>query len=427
MTRRTYWIASLLALIALAACQPAPDLSETPADTAPPPTDTLAPTATVPLTATPTPKPTLTPTPTPGPGLDELLGTPGAHYLNAELEEAAAAYADLADLYPHRAEPWLGLAGIAEREGQPEEALGYLEEATTHEPASFEAWRQYAVLLEQLERYDEARTAYGAMIGLVPSNADLYAARAMAAARIGETQAAVADLNTAASIDPYRESVWVNVAGAAYGARSYEAAAEISGAGLAVHPDSVSLHVQRGLALLSMDAADAALQDFEAAVAANEDSFQAQRGLGMALAAVGRDEDAITAYRKAGALGAFAGAIGGDGPYEALSQAAGLMARQDSRAAFDFLADQVIRYGQPPPLLYGYALIEYESGDPAAALSRLDSLIALHSYAEAYYLRGRIHAEDGDAADAREDLEYYLSVRPAGPTAEQAYALLEGL
>jgi tetratricopeptide (TPR) repeat protein len=426
--RRGYIFILTLILLALtlAACgAPVPSVTPT---TAPVPTATdVPPTATVEPTITPTPLPTNTPVPTPGPGLDDLLQTPAADYLNAALDDAFAAYNDLTNLYPNRAEPWLGLAAVAQRQGDPETALEYLKEATVHEPANFEAWRQYAVLLEQSGEYEAAMGAYRAMIDLVPSDPDLYVARAMAAARLGEAAVAVEDLQMAAQLDPYREAAWVNVAGAAYGGRRYETARDIAGAGLEVYPDSVSLHIQHGLAALSAGEAETALADFDAAVAADETLFSAYRWQGAALAELGRDDEAIAAYQRAGELGASAGAIGGDGPYEAIAYAAGLMARTDSRAAFDYLADQVIRYGQPPPLLFGYALIEYERGNPDAALSRLSSLIALHNYAEAYFWRGRIEAERDEADAAREDLEMYLSLRSAGPTAEKAHALLEEL
>jgi len=416
----------ILLALTLAACSaPAPSVTPTTAPTAT--ATAIPPTATVEPTATATPLPTNTPRPTPGPGLDDLLMTPAADYLNAALDDASAAYYDLIDLYPDRAEPWLGLVAIAQREGKPDDALVLLEEATVHEPASFEAWRQYAVLLEQAGEYEKAMGAYRAMIDLVPSNPDLYVARAMAAARLGEAGEAIDDLQMAARLDPYREAAWVNVAGAAYGGRRYETARDIAGAGLDIYPDSVSLHVQRGLAYLSEGDAESALADFDAAVAQDATLFTAYRWQGAALAELGRDDEAIAAYQRAGELGASAGAIGGDGPYEAIAYAAGLMARADSRAAFDYLADKVIRYGQPPPLLFGYALIEYERGDPDAALSRLNSLIALHNYAEAYFWRGRIEAERDEADSAREDLEMYLSLRPAGPAAEEAHALLEGL
>jgi tetratricopeptide (TPR) repeat protein len=373
------------------------------------------------------PSPTPTATATPGPGLDELLQTPVAMYTNAQLDEAAAAYDALATLYPQRAEPWLGQAAIAQRNGDPAAALGYLQQAVEAQPASFEAWRQLAVLYERDGDYAQVAGAYARMVELVPDDADLYVGRAMALARLGEVEPAVEAMQQAQRIDPYREYAWLNVAGAAYGSRAYDTARELAGAGLEAYPDSVSLLVVRGQAALADGDAGAALADFQAAAASDENSFLAQRWLGEALAALGRDEDAIAAFQRAGDLGVAAGAGGVTSGYEAMAQAARLMARTNPTAAFEYLADKVIVYGQPPPLTYGYALIDLERGNPAAALERLTSLVETHAYAPAYLTRARIYADEGSNANAIRDLEAYLAVREAGPQAEAARDLLTSL
>ncbi len=417
-------IAPLLSLL-LAACVPAPAA----------PTPTLAPTSTATSTPSPTstPTPTLTPTPsatpspTPGPGLDDLLLTPAAMYLNADLDGAAAAYEALATLYPQRADPFLGLATVALRRGEFEAALGYLQNAAAAEPTSTEAWRQLAVLLEQQARFEEAADAYGRLIDLLPDDPNLYVARAMALARLGRGAEAIADLQAAQSLDPYREHAWLNAAGAAYGTRQYAAAVEVASAGLEAYPRSLGLLILRGQAYLSMGEAQAALADFDAALMLDDRSPTAYRWRGEALAALGRMEEAIAALQQAGEVGTQGGAIGTTEGYEAIARAAGLMAQSDAQAAFEYLAAQVIRYGQPPPLLFGYALIERARGNDQAALSRLNSLIELYDYAPAYLERAQVLAAADEREAAIADLLAFLAVYQAGPQAEAARALLESL
>lgn len=432
LTACTCWLPFLLAALLLTACA-APTgapVTTTAEDTAIPPTaepveSPPAPTATQLPTAAPLP--TATPTPTPGPGLGELLQTPAALYLNADLDGAAAAYTALARLYPDRADPLLGLASVALRRGDNEAALSYLEQAAAAEPLSFEAWRQLAVLLEQQGRSAEAVEAYGQMIALVPSDPNLYAARAMALARLGRSAEAVADLQAAQALDPYREAAWLNAAGAAYGARAYEAVIEIVSAALAAYPQSVGLLVMRGQALLSLGDARAALDDFDAAAALDERSITAHLWRGRALLVLGQTAGAVEALQRAGELGVGAGAIGAEQGYEAIALAAGALARTDAQAAFNYLADQVIQHGQPPALMFGYALIERGRGSDANALGRLNGLIQLYEYIPAYLERAQIEAAAGQVEAAVADLRVYLAARQAGPDVEAARALLERL
>lgn len=427
---RRFTGASLTCFLALTALVGCGSLPTNPA--APPALPaTVSPAAVVTPTVTPlptlTPTPTSTPTPTPGPGLDELLQTPVALYTVAELDGAATAYAALAELYPNRAEPWLGQAAVAQRRDDDDAALAYLQRAVEAQPSNFEAWRQLAVMYEQRAQYADAAEAYGKLIDLAPDDPNLYVARAMAEARLDQADAAIADLRAAQTLDPYREYAWLNVAGAAYGGRSYDTAIAVASAGLEAYPGSASLRIQSGLARLAKGEAGAALADFEAAAAADPNSFTALRWKGEALAALGRDEEAIGVLQQAGALGTSAGAGGLSTGFEAMTRAAQIMARSDPQAAFEYLADQVIRFGQPPPLLFGYALVELERGNPGAALNRLTNLIDLYGYLPAYYWRARIYADEGSTSLAIADLQAFLAVRRAGPDAEAAWALLEEL
>ena len=130
-------------------------------------------------TAEPTASPTatVTPRPTAGPGLDTLLATPNAFVASADLENAAVAYQDLIRLYPNDAEPWLGLASIAQREGFPDLALEHLYSAVEADPIDLEALRQLAIFLEQQSSYEEVLSIYSQMIEIQPDDADLYVAR----------------------------------------------------------------------------------------------------------------------------------------------------------------------------------------------------------------------------------------------------------
>src|SRR5574341_1137048 len=263
---------ALLVILLLAACGGEIGPTATPEDTSTP-----AP------TATRTPTPTRSPSPTPGPGLDDLLMTPVALLAAADLDGARAAYVEIADLYPASADPWLGLAAVALREGDAQTALEYLERAVEIEPENREALRQWALLAEQEGDYAALIGVYDRMLALDPENPDLLVARAMAHARLGEGEPAVDDLLAAQALDPYREYAWLNVAGAAYGARQYPTAIQIAAAGIETYRDSSGLRLLRGLANLSQDNVAEALADFEVILQTDELHVEANLGRGTAL------------------------------------------------------------------------------------------------------------------------------------------------
>ncbi len=408
----------------LAACSAPPARTEEPAPATPTPAITQTPRP----TASPSPTPTETPTPTatPGPGLPVLLGTPGALAASAQLDAARAAYRELAELYPASADPWLGLAALAQREADSDAALAALVKAVEADPGSLDALRQLALFHEQQADYEQAVDAYSRMITLDPDDPDLLAARATALARLGRPEEAIRDLQAAQAIDPYRQHAWLNAAAAASGSRGYEAAAAIAAQGLEFFPDSGALHLTRGLALLSLGAPAPALPDFDAAVALNPLSVTAYHWRGRTLALLGRTEEAIRDLQQAGELGVLSGVGAVSEAYEAMADAADLIAQQDVEAAFAYLADQVIRHGSQDALLVGYARIDWRRGNPDLALGRL-AAPARDGFVPALYWRAVIAAEKGDTEQAIADLQAFLAVRHSGPDAEAARELLESL
>ncbi len=419
-------VPALIVVALLAACAPAaPAATATPALTATqPPTFTPAPAATAEPTATPTLTPT--PSPTPGPGLDDLLQTPGAMYLNANLDGASQAYEQIATLYPHRAEPYLGLAAVDQRNGDVQAALTHLREAADAQPTSFEAWRQLAVLLEQQADFQSAVDVYGQMIDLVPDDPDLYTARAIAEARLGLSDPATSDLQSARRLDPYREFAWLNAAGAAFGARAYAAAAAIATAGLDGYPQSVGLLTLRAQAELTQGDAEAALSDFDIALAAAPNSFAAMHGRGLTLLALNRSDEAIAALQQAGEMGTAAGLEGFEEGLAAMADAADAIAMADPVAAFSYLDKQTIHYGSRPALLLGVARVRWRQGNDSLALSYLNNLVR-DGYTPALYWRARVYIDQKDDASALDDLRAFIEATPAGPLAESARTLISSL
>jgi tetratricopeptide (TPR) repeat protein len=330
------------------------------------------------------------------------------------------------DLYPDSVEPLLGLSAIAQRQGDWDSALDYVRRAAEVDPTSQEALRQWALLLEQQGDYASLVKVYDQMAQLVPASADLLVARAMTEARLGQADPAIADLQAAQKLDPYREYAWINVAGAASGLRHYDTAIAIASAGLEAYPETTGLLMERGLAYLSSDQAETAMADFDAVIAADDMQYDAYHWRGRTLITLGRYEEAATDLKKAGELGVLSGAAGVNQAYESMAYAADAIARSDIDGAFSYLKQQVFQYGSRDALLLGYGLVRWRQGSIPLALDYLDGLVA-SGYVPAFYWRGTIYADDGQNAEAVADLKAFLDTRHFGPDAEAARRLLVSL
>jgi Flp pilus assembly protein TadD len=408
-TRMIRLIAMAGLVIGLAACAASPTPSATPL-----PSPTL------------TASPTRTPTATPGAGLAELLATPGALAASADPASAEAAYRALIDLYPHRADPWLGLAALAQQQGDQQQALDDLHQAIQAQPDNFEAYRQLALLTQQHDEYANLSDIYLQMLKIAPDDPDLLLAFATAQARIGDANGALASLARAEDIDPNRAYAWVPVVEAASSAGQYPSAIVIANEGLGRHPEQSSLQFERGLAYLSTSDAQSALSDFDAVLAVEPASFRAMRWRGRALAELGRTEEAINTLQAAAELGQLSDAISVNESYEAMSDAADLISQSDPGAAFEYLAKQVIQHGSRDALLLGYARVRWRQGNASLAIRQLDSLV-LSDYIPALYWRGLIYANAGDKGQAVVDLRAYLAIYRSGLDAAAAYRLLDSL
>lgn len=376
-------------------------------------------------TLTPSPTVTRTPRPTPGPNLNELMLTPQADAASANIQDAERGYLRITRLYPDQAEPLLALANLAARQGERELALTYLEKAVTAEPDSLDALTQLSIALEQIADYETLVDVYSLIIPLKPDTAAPLIARAVALTRLGESDAAISDLEAAGQIDEVSYA-WINAVSAAYGSRQYQEALEMATAGLASYPDESSLLLSRGLAHLSLGDPQSALSDFDAILSTDPRNPRALRWRGRCLAELRRTDEAIVSLQSAANEGLAEGVSGIEEAFEAVTEAADLLALKDDLAAYEYLAQYVFEYGSRDPLLVGYARIDIRRGNTELAVSRLNPIVA-DGYIPAHYWRAVALAEQGERAAAQEDLLAFLSVVTAGPDAESAAALLDTL
>jgi tetratricopeptide (TPR) repeat protein len=184
--------------------------------------------------------------------------------------------------------------------------------------------------------------------------------------------------------------------------------------------------MERGLAYLSLEQTEAAIEDFDSVIAADSSRYDAYHWRGRALIALERYDEAAADLKTAADMGVRSGAAGVNQAYESMAYAADAMARSDVNAAFTYLKEKVFQYGSRDALMLGYGLVRWRQGSIPLALNYLDSLVAA-GYVPALYWRGTLYAEQGETFDAISDLRAFLSVRRFGPDVEAARALLESL
>lgn len=371
-----------------------------------------------------TPTATLTPSPTPGPGLPELLLTPRADYANAQLDAAREAYRALAESYPASAEPYIGLAEIAAREGDPGAEIEALRAGVEAQPNSLEALRKLAVALQAAGESEELAGVYIQIAALTPEDPAPLLASALLLAAQGDSIAAIESLGRYAARQPSRaEAAWIDAAGAAYGARYYEASSAIAGAGLAIESDASSLYFARAMSSLALGDDAAALADLDQALSLRPVYVEAALWRGRVRVSAGDLAGARADFALAAVQGLRSGLRDEELAFEAMAEEAALLAATDANAAFNLLAAYVISHGSRDALLLGYARVEWARGSRERAIERLAGLVSA-DYAPALYWRGLYSSELGKPAEAQADLEAFLLLLNYGPYAENARRLL---
>ncbi len=418
---RTRHIGALLIGVGVmlwAGCNPAP----TPGPTSTvEPTSTMDPTQTITPTLTVTPSLTPTPSATPGPDLAELLQAPQADYANAELDAAREGYEAIQQIYPDEAAPWLGLAEVASRQGQPDEALDYLRAALEVDPYNPEALNALAVALEALDvpaAYDQLVEVYGALLVVEPDNAGVREARAVIQARQGDAEGAVETLS-----DGGTRSAWERAAQAAYSQRCYAGAATIASAGFDVYDDDPALVLTSALAYLAADDMERGLTELDRLLLVDEANVAGWYWRGRTLARYGAAGRAMADLDTAIEIGTRSGLIETPLALAAINEKAALIARDDVESAFSYVAGLVFEYGSQDALLLAYTRIDWARDSRDLALGRLDVLVR-DGYAPALYQRALYLLEEDEVDAALADLTAYVEAEPFGPVAEEARRLI---
>lgn len=189
-------------------------------------------------------------------------------------------------------------AAALHREGRPDEAGAIYEAALAQQPAHPAALALSAQLA--LDRRDPARAAemFRRAVAVRPQDAELWTALGIALRVAGAFDDAVAPLETAARLAPQSMEIASHLALACQMAGRH-ADAEAVYRQLAARTGAAFAHLGLGVAVKAQGRLDEAIDAYRAATEADPALAEAHGNLGIALQAAGRLDEALAAYRRA--------------------------------------------------------------------------------------------------------------------------------
>lgn len=172
-------------------------------------------------------------------------------------------------------------------------------------PAHLWGRKEYAVTLTRLGEIDEARRVVETLVAEHPRFADAYLVRANISSIRGEYGPAFADYQRALALQPNAHETWLSYGRALNAIGRYEGALAAFDRALALRPNYADALIGRGAALKMMNRLPEALACFDQAIALGGDAEA--KGLaarGSALAEAGETEEAREILRRAAESGA---------------------------------------------------------------------------------------------------------------------------
>lgn len=162
-------------------------------------------------------------------------------------------------------------------------------------PESAPAWRALGAALRRTGRYGEAARAYDRAVELEPEPKAAFQA-AYCHARDGDHESAVAAYRRSLQLDPTNVKAWYNMILAELKLRDYEAALADLEVLRGLEGDTYRVHFSRGVALGALGRNEEAVEAYETAIAQKETSA-AWNNLAVALDALGEKREAAECYK----------------------------------------------------------------------------------------------------------------------------------
>jgi len=220
-----------------------------------------------------------------------------------QFEQAEKAFSEAYTFNPRSIEAMLGLAVVAQAQGQGKLARDWMSSAVAMAPGQAGVLQAQARLLVEQGLLAEAEASYRAAIASQPGTIQLKLDLAsLYLEKLKKPALAVAQLRDVLKQSPELAQAHLGL-GLALSAEGKieEAAASLDEAVRRDPANPLGLHAQ-GLIALKQNQADRALLAFDKALAARKDFTGAMLGRGDALLALGKGEQAVEAYARAASL-----------------------------------------------------------------------------------------------------------------------------
>ncbi len=276
-------------------------------------------------------------------------------------------------------------------------ALQTMDDMVASYPDQALAYIGRGLMLDSLNKYDDAVADYTKAIELDPEESNGYINRANTYSKQDKFEKALADYTKAIELDPTEPDTYSD-RGSLYGENGYydEALADFDKA-LEMNPESLIAHIYRGALYENTGELDKALEDYQQAVKINPQSADAHNSIGTIYNQQGKLDEALTEFNRAIALNPqFATAYSGRGTvYDAQGK------YDEAIADFETAINLEPKYADA----YYNLGITYKNQDQLdLAVDAFTRSIALDpKYLNAYMNRALIYSQTGKVPEASAD------------------------
>lgn len=223
-------------------------------------------------------------------------------YREAAPEEAYRLAAETARSHPCHPLAWTLMARLHRQSGRPEVALGLIERALEHAPASLSLRLQRADLLLETGRLDAAESACREALAARPAESAAHSQLAAVLLAQGRLDEAEASSRQAIALQPDAVNAYGHLSLIRHGQGRLEEAESAARHVLALRPGHVAARVNLAAILIDRGALEDAEACSREAVALAPGNAQAHLNLGVVLLGQARHREAIESLRRAIAL-----------------------------------------------------------------------------------------------------------------------------
>jgi len=223
-------------------------------------------------------------------------------YTQRRYVEAHALISKALETDPNSAEAHSDLGMVLQELERHEEALTSCNRALAIRPDFAEALYNRGVALVKLARVEEALASYDRALAVKPDYAEALCARGNAMMQLKRVAEALASYDRALAIRPDYAWALNNRGNVLLELRRHEEALASYDRALAIRPDFAEVLYNRGVALLELRRVEEAMTSYDRALAIKPDYPEALNNRGLALLELNRFEEAVTNYDRALAI-----------------------------------------------------------------------------------------------------------------------------